>query len=219
LTPTTLRPMTNSRKPSTLVRLAAALTFAATALLLVLVLFSWIATAADTGLKVRSLLSADGLRWLFGAFTYNLGTGLIVWILLLSVSLGAVRTSGLWGVALSALRHRRLPYRSKVALLSSAGMAAVLLTVYCLMALLPHAVLLSVTGGLFPSPFSAGLVPAVSFVLAAAAIAYGLQSGTLASFYDVFRALTAGPAAAAPLIPLYISAAALWSSLCYVLGL
>lgn len=218
MTLTTLFPMTNSGRPSALVRIAAALTFAAVALLFALALFSWIVNAADTGLSVRPLLSADGLRWFFGSFTSNQANSLVVWALLLSVSLGAAGSSGMWSALLSAFRRERLPYRSKVALLTSVGVAAAMLFVYCLMAFLPHAVLLSVTGGLFPSPFSAGLVPAVSFALTAAAIVYGLQSGTLASFYGVFRILTCGPAAAAPLVPLFIAAAALWSSLRFVFG-
>lgn len=210
--------MTNSSRPSTFTRIAAAFTFSAVALLFALALFSWIVNVADTGLNVRSLLSTDGLRWFFGTFTYNQGTSLVVWVLMLSVSLGAVSSSGMWRALLSAFKRERLLYRSKVALLTSAGIAVVLLLVYCLMAFLPHAVLLGITGDLFPSPFSAGLVPAVSFALIAAAIVYGLQNGTLASFYDVFLILTCGPVAAAPLIPLCIAATALWCSLRFVFG-
>lgn len=201
------------------IRLIAILTFTAMALLVALVLFSWIASITSMELNVRSLLSADGLRWLFGSFTEGLCTTLLVWGLLLSVGLGAVRASGLHSAVLSVLRRQPLLYRARVALWTALGIAAVIFVVYGLMAFVPHAVLLSITGELLNSPFSAGLLPVVSLVLVVASVVFGLQSGKLDTAEDVFLCLSYGPVAIAPLIPLYIAATTLWNSVCYVFSL
>lgn len=205
--------------PKPYIHIIAILTFTSMALLAALVLFSWIANITSMELNVRSLLSVDGLRWFFGAFTAGLRSSLLVWGLLLAVGIGAVRASGLSSAVLSLVRRTPQPYRSRVALFTALGLAAAMLVVYCLMALLPHAVLLSITGGLVDSPFSAGLVPSLSFVLTAASVVYGLQSGELDTADDVFRSLTYGVVVAAPLIPLYITAMSLFNTVCYVFNL
>ena len=41
---------------------------------IILILVSWLITAAMPELFVRSLLSSEGIRWFFGQFTSNIGT-------------------------------------------------------------------------------------------------------------------------------------------------
>ena len=81
---------------------------------------------------------------------------------------------------------------------------------------MPHAVLLSATGTLWPSPFSASLVPVMAFALLSAAVLYGIVAGTFASLADVYHALLDGLRLSAPLLLFYILLAQLFFSLCFV---
>lgn len=62
---------------------------------IVLVLASWLITAAMPDVFPRSLLSPEGIRWFFGTFTANLQSHWLVWLLLISIAWGTLRASGL----------------------------------------------------------------------------------------------------------------------------
>ena len=51
----------------------------------VLVLVSWLQTAAMPETFPRTLLNAEGIRWFFGRFTENLMQPMLVWLLLLCI--------------------------------------------------------------------------------------------------------------------------------------
>ncbi len=55
---------------------------------LLLMLVSWIWSAAVPASGVRSMLSSEGIRWFFGHFAEMLATPLLVWILLLAAAYG-----------------------------------------------------------------------------------------------------------------------------------
>ena len=65
---------------------------------IVLVLASWLITAAMPDVFPRSLLSTEGIRWFFGTFTANLQSPWLVWLLLISIAWGTLRASGLPGI-------------------------------------------------------------------------------------------------------------------------
>lgn len=75
----------------------------------VLVLVSWLQTAAMPETFPRTLLNAEGIRWFFGRFTENLMQPMLVWLLLLCISLGALYRSGL-------LHFNGREYRQRVAM-------------------------------------------------------------------------------------------------------
>ena len=79
----------------------------------VLVLVSWLQTAAMPETFPRTLLNAEGIRWFFGRFTENLMQPMLVWLLLLCISLGALYRSGL-------LHFNGREYRQRVAMRVSA---------------------------------------------------------------------------------------------------
>lgn len=174
---------------------------------LLLVLTSWLLSATMAE-GVRSMLSSEGVRWFFGSFTAVLSTPWLVWLLLLAMTGGCVWQSGL-------LRPQG-GYRQRVALRT----AIVLLVVYVASVLaltaVPHAVLLSATGRLVPSPFSRALVPVVSFGLLLVSAVFGYASGRFASVADVVGALSFGIAKSAPLFLLYILAVQFYESLRFV---
>lgn len=175
---------------------------------LLLMLVSWIWSAAVSASGVRSMLSSEGIRWFFGHFAEMLATPLLVWILLLAAAYGCVVSSGL-------LRGQRA-YRAQRARVVTMLFAVIYVGVVLLMTVVPHAVLLSADGSLWPSPFSSSLVPLVSFGIMAAALIYGTVSGSFLTLGHAVQSLVRGLQSAAPLLLLYILLAQLYYSLSFV---
>ena len=175
---------------------------------LLLMLVSWIWSAAVPASGVRSMLSSEGIRWFFGHFAEMLATPLLVWILLLAAAYGCVVSSGL-------LRGQRA-YRAQRARVVTMLFAVIYVGVVLLMTVVPHAVLLSADGSLWPSPFSSSLVPLVSFGIMAAALIYGTVSGSFLTLGHAVQSLVRGLQSAAPLLLLYILLAQLYYSLSFV---
>jgi len=163
---------------------------------LLLMLVSWLLNAAFPVSGVRSLLSAEGLRWLFGHFTETLAQPLLVWIVLLSMAYGCLIHCGIF--------HRGRSYRERQALLLTWLLLLLLVGVMALLTLIPHAVLLSATGSLWPSPFSQSLVPVIAFSVIALSMVYGVVAGCYVSLSAVYEALLDGVRLAAPLFLFYV---------------
>ncbi len=176
---------------------------------LLLVILSWLLSA--TRLEgVRSLISSEGIRWFVGEFTYTLASPLLVWLLLALVALGCLQRSG--------LMSRGRGYRDWVALRVSFSFMIIYVVIICLLTLMPHAILLSVTGSLFPSAFSRALVPIICFGVGVLSISFGMVSGRLHTLTDILDALTFGLQQGAPLIILYIMFFQFYASLLFVFG-
>lgn len=176
---------------------------------LLLVILSWLLSA--TRLEgVRSLISSEGIRWFVGEFTYTLASPLLVWLLLALVALGCLQRSG--------LMSRGRGYRDRVALRVSLSLIIIYVVIICLLTLMPHAILLSVTGSLFPSAFSRALVPIICFGVGVLSISFGMVSGRLHTLTDILDALTFGLQQGAPLIILYIMFFQFYASLLFVFG-
>ena len=77
-------------------------------------------------IAMRSLLSAEGIRWFFGHFTQSLATPLLVWLVLGLIACGTLRASGLL-----ALR-RPLGFRERFALRVVAAEGAVVVVIMLL---------------------------------------------------------------------------------------
>lgn len=154
---------------------------------IVIILGSWLRSAAMPSSSIRTLLSESGIRWLFGTFVMNLlNTPLLVWIILLDIAFGACVRSGLWSATSIFIKSP-----SKLNALQKKGLSvAIELIVFemCILALLifpRHAILLSVTGELYPSSASTSFVPIVAFMILSSSIAYGLS--TIHSYSDVMK--------------------------------
>ena len=120
---------------------------------LLLMLVSWIWSAAVPSSGVRSMLSSEGIRWFLGHFSEMLATPLLIWILLLAAAYGCVTASGLFSVHSSPSTVQR-SYRAQRARVMTGLFIIVYLGIILLMTAVPHAVLLSADGSLWPSPFS-----------------------------------------------------------------
>ena len=176
---------------------------------LLLVILSWLLSATRLD-GVRSLISSEGIRWFVGEFTNTLASPLLVWLLLMLVALGCLQRSG--------LMSRGRGYRDRGALRVSLSFMIIYVVIICLLTLMPHAILLSVTGSLFPSAFSRALVPIICFGIGVLSISFGMVSGRLHTLTDILDALTFGLQQGAPLIILYIMFFQFYASLLFVFG-
>ena len=172
---------------------------------LLLVLLSWLLSATMTE-GVRSMLSGEGVRWFFGSFVSVLSSQWLVWLLLLSMSGGCLWKSGLLSVFRSGVSQplRSFSYRQRVALRSAVVTGTLYVVVVMALTVVPHAVLLSATGQLFPSAFSRALVPIIAFGVSLVSAVYGLMSGRFGTLYDVVSSLSFGITKTAPLFVLYV---------------
>ncbi|MDY6206906.1 MAG: AbgT family transporter [Prevotella sp.] len=185
---------------------------------LLLILLSWIFTAAMPELAINSLISNEGIRWFFGHFTSNLLSPFLIWIILLSITYGIVRRSGILSIIFRR-KQSKLHYRQKFAL-RIAGIEFIgLVAMVLFLTAGPNAPLLSATGELFPSSFSHSIVPILAFGLMALSITYGVFSKEYKTLGEVFDAMTKGLTCAVPYIVLYIFAFELYHSVVFVFKL
>ena len=177
---------------------------------LLLMLVSWLLSAAFPMSGVRSLLSSEGLRWFLGQFTNILSTPLLVSIVLLSMA---------YGVAYRCWHPRGVvsDYRQRSARIITLLLLAVLVAAVLLLTAVPHAVLLSITGSLWPSPFSRSLIPIVAFGITLLAGVYGVVAGRFNHLADLYDALVYGLRTGAPLLLFYVLLIQIYESLCFVL--
>ena len=90
---------------------------------------------------------------------------------------------------------------------------AVMLTAF------PQAVLLSITGSLFPSSFSEGLYPYVTFAMIVCGLTYGVAAGHIKTTVQAYDTLSSGLVICAKLFPLYILGCELFYSILFVFQL
>ena len=175
---------------------------------LLLILTSWVWSAAMPLSGVRSMLSSEGIRWYLGHFSELMASPFLVWLLLGAMAYGAVvRCRSLQGNS----------YRSSRARLISMVCLVIYVGVVLLLTVSPHAVLLSASGLLWPSPFSASLVPITAFGILMAAILYGVVAGTFQTLSEVYDSLVYGLRQCAPLLPIYVLFMQLFESFRFVL--
>ena len=185
--------------------------------LLVLVLASWLLSATVGG-GIRSMLSAEGIRFFCGGFCDMLQKPLLIWLLLLFMAWGCVQRSGLTDILCRKEKAGGRVQRRH--LLAVMIIVAVSVGIVLLLTCMPHAVLLSATGGLWPSPFSSALVPMVALCTIVAGVAYGLLERRFTTVIDIFSSLSDGIAQCAPWLVLYVLAMQLVDSFRFVfLGL
>jgi aminobenzoyl-glutamate transport protein len=178
----------------------------------VLIIVSWLLSAMRLE-GVRSMLSSEGIRWFVGGFSDIVASPLLAWLLLVLIAVGSVVQSGV--VALFRNKGEK-SFRSKLALRVASVFLALYTLVVCLLAFVPHAILLSVKGSLFPSAFSRSLVPIVCFGITLFSVVYGMMSGHKKTGEDIIDILSYGIRQGASLIVVYILAIQLYASLRFV---
>lgn len=174
----------------------------------VLILLSWILSAMRVE-GVRSLLSGEGVRWFFGNFTSMVASPWLACLILMLMALGCLQKSGIFS-------RPHISYRDRMALRITVVFLVFYLGIILLLTAVPHAVLLSSTGSLFPSPFSRSIVPLLSFGIIIISITFGMVSGRFQTLADVLDALSFGCRKGAPLFIFYILLIQLFESLRFV---
>ena len=173
-------------------------------------LVSWLLSAAFPDSGIRSLLSSEGLRWFFGHFSQQLATPILLCLLLVIMAYGIFRRCGILSY--------RASFRERRALTMTSLLAIVAVILMLLLTAIPHAVMLSAMGTLWPSPFSRALLPMLCFIVIALSAFYGLMAGYLSNISDVYHALLDGIQLGAPLLLFYLLVAQLYLSVVYSLG-
>lgn len=176
---------------------------------IVLVLASWLITAAMPDVFAQSLLSPEGIRWFFGTFTANLQSPWLVWLLLISIAWGTLRASGL-------LNYDHRVYRQRNALRLVCLEFALFIGVMLLLTLIPHAILLNVMGGYASSSFSRSILPYICFMIIVMALSFGVISQRLNGIEAMGEAMADGVRLSAPLFIIYILVIQLYSSVDYL---
>ena len=186
---------------------------------LLLIITSWVITAAVPDLPVRSLLGSEGIRWFFGRFMENMQSPLVIWLLLLVIGLGAFQRSGLAIAIHKVAKGRSLLYRERTGLRFAVVELVIFVVIMLLLTVMPHAILLSITGELFPSSFAHSIIPVLAFVLVICSLSYGVVSGKLRSVGEAYSTMISGFAHVAWIFPIYILAAELYYSFLFVFAL
>lgn len=185
----------------------------------VVLVLSWLVNAALPELGLRSLLSEEGTRWLFGHFADNVLTPLLVWLLLLTMAFSAFRQSGLPQTLRRLREWSAMSYRDRLALRGALFVVLMAVVVMSLLTVPPHAVLLNVTGGLFPGSFSVCIVPVVAVTIILASLVFAFACGRASGISAVYDVLLGGMSRYSWLLPVYLLGRQLWCIVAYVLGL
>lgn len=181
----------------------------------ILIFGSWIVSAAIPDSQIRPLIGAGGLRWFFSSFTEDMASPILVYIILITLTVNVFINSGM--CELFSLK-RKMNMQKKFALNVVLVELCTFIVLIVLLTAIPHAVLLSVTGELFPSSFSKGLIPMLCFIVTILSTSYGLVSGSLRGVYDIWNSITTGINFLPAVCFVYILLFQFVSSLSYVLG-
>lgn len=176
---------------------------------IVLVLLSWLITAAMPEAFPRSMLSPEGIRWFFGSFTENMESPWLVGLLLICIAWGTLQTSGLLHFDRTIYRHRNA---LRLVLIELVLFVAVIL----LLTIIPHAILLNVMGGIEASSFSRSILPFICFAVIVMSLSFGAVSNRLQGIEAMGESLSEGIRMAAPYFVIYILANQLYSSIEYL---
>lgn len=176
---------------------------------IVLVLLSWLITAAMPDVFPRSMLSPEGIRWFFGSFSDNLESPWLVGLLLICIAWGTLQTSGLLHFDHTIYRHRNA---LRLVLIELVLFVAVIL----LLTIIPHAILLNVMGGIEASSFSRSILPYICFAVIVMSLSFGAVSNRLQGIEAMGESLSEGIRMAAPYFVIYILANQLYSSIEYL---
>ena len=179
-----------------------------------LVILSWLLSAMRVE-GVRSLLSSEGIRWFFSSFSDLVASPVLVCLLVLMCALGCLQKSRVTTIFSG---KKSINFRDRLALYVALAFLLIYVVIILLLTLMPHAILLSATGHLFPSAFSRSLVPIIAFGISIFSVAFGLMSGVMRNLSDILQALSFGIAKGAPLLVFYLFAVQLVGCLRFVFG-
>ena len=180
----------------------------------VLVIVSWLLSALRLE-GVRSMLSSEGIRWFVGGFSDIVASPLLAWLLLMLIACGSIQQSGVIPLLGS---KGKISFRDRLALRVASVFVLLYVIVICMLTIMPHAILLSVKGSLFPSAFSRSILPIICFGVTLFSIVFAMMSGHKKTGEDIIDILSYGIRQGASLVIIYIFAIQFYASLRFVFG-
>ena len=177
----------------------------------VVVLVSWLLTAAMPESFTHSLTSAEGIRWFTGHFVDLLTSAWLVWLVLISITIGVVKQS-------RVIHFDHTQYRQRTALRLMLIELCIFVGIMLALTLLPHAILLNAVGALFPGPFSQSIIPYICFSVMVMSMSYGIMSESIKGISQVYDAMNLGIRLLSPCFLFYILVMQLYTSILYVMG-
>lgn len=176
----------------------------------VVILVSWLLTAAMPESFTHSLTSPEDIRWFMGHFVDHLTSVWLVWLVLISITIGVVKQSRVLHFDHTQYRQRTALRLMLIELCISAGIMLAL-------TLLPHAILLNAVGTLFPGPFTHSLIPYICFSVMVMSMSYGIMSESIKGISQVYDAMNQGIRLLSPCFLFYILVMQLYTSILYVM--
>lgn len=176
----------------------------------VVILVSWLLTAAMPESFTHSLTSPEGIRLFMGHFVDHLTSVWLVWLVLISITIGVVKQSRVLHFDHTQYRQRTALRLMLIELCISAGIMLAL-------TLLPHAILLNAVGTLFPGPFTHSLIPYICFSVMVMSMSYGIMSESIKGISQVYDAMNQGIRLLSPCFLFYILVMQLYTSILYVM--
>ena len=168
---------------------------------IMVVILSWMIKTIFPEFNGRSLLSGEGVRWFLGNFTKNVASNVLVWIILLGLSWGAIHSSKI----IQVLKYSHiLSYKERLGLQIILIEIMVWFSGIVLLSFVPHATMLSITGELFSSSFSKSIIPLIAFIVLLNSISYGFIVGRFRKGSQIIEALSNGIKQITPYIIIYI---------------
>ena len=172
------------------------------------VLVSWLLTAMMPTSSYHTLLSGEGVRWMFRSFSKTASSPLVTIVLF-------------WWIAAKILNDSGY-LKGHSALMSVVLLAAVCAMFVACLLLLPYeghagGLLLSATGGLRSSPLAMAMPYLLPLLLSAVAIIYGFSTRKWRVISDPFVALT-GKSLLPLILIIVIQLVWLWQTVIYVKG-
>lgn len=161
-------------------------------LLLLVVIASWIGSVLEMRgqtsyslLTIRSVFSESGLRWMVLNASVTLSHAPIGNAIMLLMTVGVLKSSGLWG-AFHRLGH--LSPRERTSLVVAAVSLMLLVLLFVFGAVSGSRLTTGVASGIAGSPVGRGLVFLVMITAAVPSVAYGLAGGVFQTTHDCVEA-------------------------------
>ena len=174
---------------------------------------------SSAGYPVNNILSSEGLRWSFLNAVSNVLHEPLFYLIGFFLSRGAFKRSGLDKALLRlciGMRGVPLSFRQRRALWFALLLTLLFVLLLLVLVLFPQGILVSVTGRVFPSPFSVGLVPTCMVALVLVSVTYGVIGNTLRTFHEVVQSIYCGLGEYAGWILVYLLGAQSYACLMYI---
>jgi len=199
-----------------LYRITGITTIAFTVGLVILIFLSWLLSSAGVT-NVHSMLSSEAIRWFFGRFVENLSSPLLVWMILITIAIGACDSSNiLKGISNVKYNRRQNTLRDRSALMIVFIETVIFIIALLLLTVVPHAILLNIRGEISNSSFSHSIVPVTAFYVTLVSVSYGYVSGRIRNARQLMESMTSAFSMMAPLFVVYIFAIQFFVTMRYV---